>query len=200
MTFAISLKGEKKIYLVVSAPDKLKTSNLDIVRQLVSGNYPVIIVTTNQPCATLVNYYESNGIDTSKIYFIDSITKYALGKVSPDIKNCKFVNNPANITDLGIAITEVLNRSPHEKPCILFDSVSTMLIYIPSLNISKFIHFVTSKLKLLDSPGIFLAADKSLDPVFMSQLITFVDEVIDTEAKPGNEVKVVDVRSAEIQR
>jgi hypothetical protein len=63
-----------------------------------------------------------------------------------------------------------------------------MLIYIPSINISKFIHFVTSKLRLLNSPGIFLAVDKSLDPLLTSQLITFVDKVIDTEAKPENPV------------
>jgi len=61
-----------------------------------------------------------------------------------------------------------------------------MLIYISSINISKFIHFITNKLKLLNSPGIFLAADKSLDPLLMTQIVTFVDEVIDTEADTGS--------------
>ena len=90
-------------------------------------------------------------------------------KSRPEAKNCRFINNPSNLTDLGIAITEVLNTCSQEKPCILFDSVSTMLIYIPSTNISKFIHFVTSKLRLLDSPGVFLAVEKGLDPLLMTQ-------------------------------
>lgn len=195
MAFAISLTGEKKLYLIMSAADKLKTNNIEIIRQLLSAKYPVIIVTTNQPYATLLKNYDSNGLDISQIQFVDAITKYAIGKVPSDVKNCKFVNNPANITDLGIAITEVLNKFPNEKPCILFDSISTMLIYIPSLNISKFIHFVTSKLRLLESPGIFLAVEKSLDPFLMTQLTTFVDDIIDMDAKPEDRVKVIDVRS-----
>jgi hypothetical protein len=197
MAYPISLSGEKKLFLVMSAADKLKINNIEIIRQLVSKDQSVLIITTNQPYTTLVNSYESNGLDVSKIYFIDAITKYALGKVPLEAKNCKFVNNPGNITDLGIAITEMLNKFPHEKPWILFDSISTMLIYIPSLNISKFIHFVTSKLRLLSSPGIFLAVEKSLDPLLMTQLITFVDEVIDTESKPENQIKVIDIRNIE---
>ena len=196
MTLAFNLKGEKKLFLVMSAADKLKMKNIEIIRELVLKKHPVMVVTTNQPSAMLVKNYESEGIDVSQIYFVDAITKYALGKVPSDVKNCKFVNNPANITDIGIAITEILHKFPDEKPCILFDSVSTMLIYIPSINISKFIHFVTSKLRLLDSPGIFLAVEKSLDPLLMTQLVTFVDEVIDAEIKAEDTIKVIDVREA----
>ena len=87
----------------------------------------------------------------------------------------------ANLTDMGIAVTEVLKEHSGEKVCILYDSVSTMLIYLSSPNISKFIHFVTNKLRLLDISGVFLAVEKGLDPMLMSQLTTFVDKVIDTE-------------------
>jgi hypothetical protein len=55
-----------------------------------------------------------------------------------------------------------------------------MLIYLSSQNISKFIHFVTNKLRLMDISGIFLAVEKGLDPMLMTQLTTFVDTVIDT--------------------
>ncbi|MDD1664258.1 MAG: hypothetical protein LUQ32_02785, partial [Methanomicrobiales archaeon] len=64
------------------------------------------------------------------------------------------------------------------KVAILLDSVSTMLIYLPSANLSKFIHFVSSKLKILDMAGIFLAVEDGLDPILLSQLTTFVDQVV----------------------
>lgn len=164
----------------MSPAEQLKTNNIEIIRQLIANKNPVLVITLNQPYATLVNSYAKNGLDVSKICFIDAITTYALGKFPLDAKNCRFVNNPANMTDLGIAITEMLHRYPDKKPCIVFDSISTMLIYIPSITISKFIHYVTSKLKLLNSPGVFLAVEKSLDPLLMTQLVTFVDEVIDS--------------------
>jgi len=55
-----------------------------------------------------------------------------------------------------------------------------MLIYLSSSNISRFIHFVTNKLRLTDVTGIFLAVEKGLDPMLMTQITTFVDSVIDT--------------------
>jgi len=185
MTFSVNLSQEKKLYLVMSAPDHLRVNNIEIIRFLIENKNSVIVVTTNQPYSSLVASYGKNMLDISKIQFIDAITQYAIGKVPADAANCRFINNPANLTDLGIAITETLNTFSKEKPCIFFDSVSTMLIYIPSTNISKFIHFVTSKLRLLDTPGIFLAVEKGLDPLLMTQLTTYVDAVIDMEEKPG---------------
>jgi hypothetical protein len=70
--------------------------------------------------------------------------------------------------------------SPIWPAISLHDSISTMLIYLSSLNISKFIHFVTNKLRLMDISGVFLAVEKGLDPMFVSQLTTFVDHVIDS--------------------
>jgi hypothetical protein len=186
MVFSFSLSSEKKIYLVISPPEKLKLYNIEIIRQLIIEKHSILVVTTNQPYTTLVKNYENCGLDISRIWFVDAITKSALGRIPQEASNCRFVKNPANITDLGIVITEVLNTFPDEKPCILFDSISTMLIYISSINISKFFHFITNKLKILNSPGIFLAADKSLDPLLMTQIVTFVDEVIDTEADTGS--------------
>ena len=186
MVFSFSLSGEKKLYLVISPPEKLKLYNIEIIRQLIIDQQSVLVVTTNQPYTTLVKNYENYGLDISRIWFVDAITKCALGRIPQEASNCRFVKNPANITDLGIVITDVLNKFPDQKPCILFDSISTMLIYIPSIHISKFFHFITNKLKILNSPGIFLAADKSLDPLLMTQIVTFVDEVIDTEADTGS--------------
>ena len=64
---------------------------------------------------------------------------------------------------------------------LLFDSVNSMLIYISSANITKFVHFVTNKLRLMGFSGIFLAVEKGLDPDVLTQLITFVDRAVDLE-------------------
>ncbi|WP_245618964.1 hypothetical protein [Methanogenium cariaci] len=50
------------------------------------------------------------GINLDHVYFIDAITKYAIGKESKGAENCTFVNNPSNLTDMGIAVTELLKH------------------------------------------------------------------------------------------
>jgi len=55
-----------------------------------------------------------------------------------------------------------------------------MLIYLPSPNISKFIHCVTNKLWLLNLSGIFLEAGKGRGSQILIKLTTFVDNIRDT--------------------
>ncbi|MDN7024919.1 hypothetical protein FGU65_08465 [Methanoculleus sp. FWC-SCC1] len=169
---------DERIFLVLAAADHLKQKNTDLVRDLTAKGFTVLVITTNQPSAILRRSYEQNGIDPTRVFFIDAITKYALGSVPEGIERTTFISNPANLTDMGIALTGMLRDLQGEETCILFDSISTMLIYLPSVNISKFIHFVTNKLRLLDVAGIFLAVEEGLDPVMLSQLTTFADRVI----------------------
>ncbi len=181
MPIDFSRLGEDKLFLVLSTAEMLKRNNTQIIHTLTGKGYRVVVITTNQPSAVLKKNYINESIDLSKVTFIDAITKYALGKIPPGQEDCRFINSPSNLTDLGIAITEVLHNYGGEKTCLLFDSVSTMLIYIPSTNISKFIHFITSKLRLVDAAGIFLAVEKGLDPLLLTQLTTYVDGTIDMD-------------------
>ncbi len=169
---------DERIFLVLAAAERLKQKNTDLVRDLTEKGFTVLVITTNQPSAILRRSYGQNGIDLTRIRFIDAITKYALGSVPESADRTTFISNPANLTDTGIALTGMLHELQSEETCILFDSISTMLIYLPSTHISKFIHFVTNKLRLLDVAGIFLAVEEGLDPVMLSQLTTFVDRVV----------------------
>jgi KaiC/GvpD/RAD55 family RecA-like ATPase len=140
--------------------------------------YHMIIITTNQPSEVLKKNYDRAGIDVSRLYFIDAITSYAIGTTPKGEQNVRYIGSPSNLTDLGIAITRALNEFSDKRPCILFDSVSTMLIYLPSANISKFVHYISNRLRLIDTPGIFLAVGKGLDPMMISNLSTFMDDII----------------------
>jgi hypothetical protein len=137
-----------------------------------------IIVTVNKPYKVLAKMYAKEGISPDSYYAIDAITQYSGGECTPGPR-VKYVTNPSNLTDLGIAITELLKQMPERKKCILFDSVSMLLIHIPSASASKFLHFVVNKLNLSDISGIFLCVEKGLDPLILSQMSAFVDHIID---------------------
>ena len=179
--------GQNRLFLVLSSAERLKQNNLSIIRTLTGQGYRVVVITSNHPSVVLKKLYAAEGIEMGRVSFIDTITKYAMGRVPEGQEDCRFISSPSNLTDLGIAITEVLNTLSGEKACLLFDSISTLLIYIPSTNISKFIHFITSKLRLVDTSGIFLAVEKGLDPLLLTQLTTYVDGTIDMDLSPQAE-------------
>ncbi len=176
----IDIKDEA-LYLITAPAARLKEENINLIRMLLARDYYVLVVTANQPCDILKKHYEENGIRMEKIFVVDTVTKYAMGQDHEPVPNCRFVSNPSDLTGLGIVITDLLSTNKEKKVSLLFDSVNAMLIYISSQNNTRFIHFVTNKLRLMKFSGIFLAVEKGLDPGLLLQLTTFVDQVIDVD-------------------
>lgn len=171
---------QKKIFLILASPGTIRQCNIEIIRQVSGLGYHTVVITTNFPYSVLTKLYAQSGILPESVSFIDAVTRNSVGGAENIPGIVRYINNPANLTDMGIAVTEVLKEHAGQKVCIMYDSVSTMLIYLSSANISKFIHFVTNKLRLMEISGVFLAVEKGLDPMLMTQLTTFVDSVIDT--------------------
>jgi KaiC/GvpD/RAD55 family RecA-like ATPase len=165
---------------MLAPPQDIHAMNIAVMKRILGRGCTPLIITVNQPYKILTKIYLKEGIDTSKIHVIDAVTQYS-GGVCEENPRVKYVNNPANLTDLGIAISEVLKQMPETQKCIMFDSVSMLLIHIPSATASKFFHFVVNKLKLSDVSGIFLCVEKGLDPVILSQMSSFVDKIVDFE-------------------
>jgi hypothetical protein len=170
---------EHPIYLLTARPEDLMDAHTQVVSEVTRKGGAVLLVTANQPYKILMRAYEKAGIDTSLIWFIDAVTLHSGGIPTDTGRKARFINNPGNLTDLGIAITESLKNMPGQQKCIIFDSVSIMLIYSSSVNLSRFLHFVTNKLRLSDVSGIFLSVEKGMDPVLLSQIMSFVDRIID---------------------
>jgi hypothetical protein len=95
-------------------------------------------------------------VDLSKVSFFNAVTRKSIGTAENIPRIVRFINNPANLTDMEIALTDVLKEHSGKWVCILYDSISTMLVYLSSPNIYRFIHFITSKIRLMDISGIFL--------------------------------------------
>jgi hypothetical protein len=184
MEFPLPDIKDEEIYLIMASAQEIKKKNIELIKGLLTKDYHVLVITTNQPYDVLKKNYEKNGIDMEKIFIVDTVTKYAQGHEHEPVKNCRFVSNPADMTAIGIAVTESLSGLKGKKVSLLFDSVNSMLIYISSQNITRFVHFITNKLRLMNFSGMFLAVEKGLDPDVLTQLTTFVDEVFDIDQIP----------------
>jgi KaiC/GvpD/RAD55 family RecA-like ATPase len=167
--------------LMLSLPERIQQMNISALRSMLQKDCVPLVVTVNQPYRVLMKKYAKEGLDPKKIYVIDAVTQYSGGTCDLG-ENVRYVTNPANLTDLGIAITEMLKHMPDQRRCIIFDSVSMLLIHIPSVTASKFLHFVMNKLRLSNVDGIFLCVEKGLDPMVLSQLSSFVDRIVEFDS------------------
>lgn len=172
---------QSSLCLLLVSADKVNDTNLSIVRRIQQSGCTPLIVTVNKPYKILVKMYAKEGINPDSFYVIDAVTKYSGGECTPHPR-VRYVNMPSNLTDIGIGVTELIKKMPEGKKCIIFDSVSMLLIHSPSVTTSKFLHFLVNKLNLSDISGVFLCVEKGLDPAIIEQMKAFVDHIVDMDS------------------
>lgn len=144
------LEQNKIVMLVVPSRDYPSTLT-EIIKQLKDKMEKCLYVTLNNPYASLVASLKKKGLNPNKIFFLDAIS--ATTKLKQEAKNCVFVSKPNALTELSIAIKETLNKL---KPkIIIFDSLSSLVIYLPINSIVNFTKDLATKLKETDSEAIF---------------------------------------------
>lgn len=155
-------------------------TNIEILKALVNEKkLPGIYITVNKPYTDIINFLRKNGINSSRIFFIDLVTK--LTKEQPSrIDNCLFMESPESLTDLSIALGEAV-RSIKGNKFVFLDTLSTLLIYNKAETVTKFMHFLTSKLRGWDVQGIIISLTKETKPELQAELAQFCDKVIDLD-------------------
>jgi len=123
-----------------------------------------------------VPYLEQKGINTKKLFFIDLITS-EISEATEKIDNCLFMESPKSLTDLSIALSEAVKSMPGDK-FIFLDTLSTLLVYNQLTTVTKFAHFLTSKMRQWDINGLLVSMEKETDPNLQAQLAQFCDKVI----------------------
>lgn len=137
-------------------------------------------ITINRPYKSMVQLLKNKNINFKNMFFIDCITKEMSERKS--VKDCYFVGSPSNLTEIAIALDPVFKEGKHKF--VFLDSLDTLAIYNPIDSVIKFAHFLTSKVRLHDISGIFLAVHENSDEKLMMELAQFCDKVIDLRGFP----------------
>jgi len=181
---------ENKIVLFLVDPIRYMKRNLSILKLLVNKNmFSGIYITVNRPFDTVMNIMKEDGINTEKIFFIDCITnmvptsdRISLGskRKLEKTKNCIFIPSPSRLTEIGLALSEALAgvENPQNK-FLYLDSLSTLLIYNDIDTIVKFVHFLTTRIRLFGIVGIIMCVEKRMDEKLFNILSEICDIIVD---------------------
>jgi len=138
-------------------------------KQKVTGLY----ITLNKGYKTIIDTLKGQGVDTSRLYFIDGISQ----KEGNETKgNCTFIPSPEWLTDLSLAITTAINTGKFNF--LFLDSLNTILAYNNPKKTEKFIHYIISNIRKKNVGGIIFSVEdvstKKLIP-FLSQFCDYID-------------------------
>src|SRR3989338_674643 len=169
---------ENFILGIVMPSDRYEEANMRLLRFLVNtkkskGSY----VTVSKPYNHTISLLKNMDINTDSIHFIDCLTK-SLGSKTIKAKNCVFIESPAHLTELGIALHDYFTSSGEKNRFLYIDSISSLLIHNSIDTVLKFVHYVTGKMRVFGFNGMLLSLHEEKDKKVISHLSQFCDKVI----------------------
>lgn len=135
---------------------------------------PTIFISLAKPASTYLSMIEKNEINPEKIFFVDCSTQAIPSKIRTE--NVLFIQNPADLTSIGISVSQFLEVVPGKK-AIIIDAVNTLKIYNNENTVLRFIQFLIRKVKLYNAKLVVIAS-RSKDDALIDKMVPFFDEVI----------------------
>ncbi|MBR9675593.1 hypothetical protein GOV05_01140 [Candidatus Woesearchaeota archaeon] len=135
----------------------------------------VLYVSLNRLYNPLKRKLEDTGLDSSKFRFIDCVTRTAVAQPT-EHEDCVYVSSPSALTEISIAITKVIQKDYPDV--ILFDSLSTLLIYHNTMNASQFVHSLINKINAFGINAVFTVLDGEKEQSLINDLAMFSDKTI----------------------
>ncbi|MEM5871243.1 MAG: hypothetical protein QW051_00045 [Candidatus Aenigmatarchaeota archaeon] len=166
---------ENDIILILLPHEKYSEKINLISEVLMKEKNNVCYLTTNKPYKTILKTLEKIKIDTKNLIFIDCVTKSASGFENDGKVIC--VTSPKALTEMSIALKKTIESKKPE--IVLFDSLSTLLIYEDSSVVTRFVHSTISLFRDTNIKGAFIALKEDMKSELVKDLSMFVDKVME---------------------
>lgn len=169
-----SFKDNQIVVLIIPDNDYLNNM-IKLTKDISQTSNRICYVTLNRPYRSLMELFSNSNIDVKKFYFIDAITKTA--EIADSNQNCDFVSSPNALTELSLSISNVLEKEKFDY--MIFDSLSTLLVYESETVITKFVHFLIAKVRVIGCSALFTCLQQDINSVLIRDINMFADKVLD---------------------
>ena len=188
--------NSNKSTLVLAKPLEGKREFIEnYAKNAIKENKTILFVLTDKSPEQIKKELLESKIFFKNFYFVDCYSQQNSG-VQKDDDNIKYVSGPLALNELSIAISE-FGRDFMKKEInyeVLFDSLSTLLVYSNAEAIARFLQVLISKVKQLNGEIIFTLEEGMHDEKAIITLEHFMDSVI--SIKKDNKKVSLNVRES----
>jgi len=166
---------QKGKIVVLIIPNEQYTSKMGEISRHFSNTFKATTyVSLNKLLNSLTQSLEESKVDTGKFLFIDGITKSA----NPNLEeksNVIYIQSAAALTQMSLTINKALSTEKFEG--LLFDSLSTLLVYNKGDVVVKFVRDLINKIKQKNVATVFTALEGDTDSALLKDISMYVDKV-----------------------
>ncbi|MEK6983588.1 MAG: hypothetical protein AABX33_03365 [Nanoarchaeota archaeon] len=166
-------KNKIIVYLI---PNKGYQNGLfNIVKSLAQRFNRILYVSVNRPAEILVEVVNEMGIDAQKFLFVDAVNKEVKGRSANS--HFIYITSPKNFKEFEMELNKVLDNEKFE--CLIFDSLSTLLIYQDESTVTKFTHDITKRIIDGHSNCTLPCLLEDVNSALVKDIAMFVDKVVE---------------------
>lgn len=158
----LNLKTELAGVMAALAVTGRIESSSDLLYSAAQKFNKICYVTISKPSHTFSTFFKVNKINPDKFFFIDCITKSVV-KGTKKEKNTVFVSGPNDFRGIEKAIRKVLLLQQQQVDLLIFDSLSSLLVYEKEIFITRFLHALTAMIKGFHGKSVFIVLQKDVD-------------------------------------
>lgn len=148
---------------------------IDVAKQLARNYNHICYVSLNKLYDPLVKGLAANKVDVGKFFFIDCISGGVM-RTPSKIKNCEFLSGPQALTEMHISISKNLKAKKSEA--LLFDSLSTLLVYEREVLVIRFVHGLIGAVRGVGSKAFLTVLEGDTKGELVKNLGMFTDRTI----------------------
>lgn len=175
MTQAVDEALKNRVSVIVVPTDKYNDIINEIAKKLGDNYMNIMYVTLNNLYQPLKRKLSEAGVKVENYFFIDCVTKGAMGKIPANEEQCIYVSSPSALTEISIAITKSLQTK--DPDFIVFDSLSTLLIYSQSSVVNQFAHSIVTKINAFGSKIVFPCLKSEKEEELLKSLSLVADKI-----------------------
>lgn len=129
------------------------------------------VIESNKPVETIFNK-SKNLLHRGKFLFIDCIT--GKSKNARDTAQLIYASGPSGLTELSIILSELIKK----VDLLIFDNLSTLLIYNNDIILTKFLHSTITKMRATNTKAVYIILKKDFKGP-LKDLELFADKVVE---------------------
>jgi len=165
------------IVLLETSVEKILETSLSAIKFLTGEkNYIGIVLSASRPQKNLADLYEQKGIDTTKILFLDCISK----SQSLDLEgtgNVLYLDAVSDLTNISLALKGSMEKIQGDK-FIFIDSVTSMLIHNKPEIFARFIHGILTKMRINGVSGLLISLENETDKEIRAEIAQLCDRIV----------------------
>tara|TARA_Y100000310_G_C20699005_1_gene827938 strand:- start:5626 stop:6339 length:714 start_codon:yes stop_codon:yes gene_type:complete len=150
--------------------------NIGLAKYFLSKGMDGVYITVNKNLANLIEKFNNEGVDISKLTFIDTITLLSGGEKLAGA-NFQYIGSPKDLVELSVELENAVKKLGDKNKFVIIDSLSTLLVYNKETSIEKFVHALAAKIRSWNAQGVFILVESTNKEV-INTLSQFCDKVI----------------------